>query len=130
MLVHQPDDFFAHGEEFRAPLLDLRGVDLSAGMLVQAKEKNVYDALVKVSGYQSMVITQVAQEVQHSAFPQAYADHEQEGRILASTLAGHSPGGIGCRLDAATASTCPEPGSVSPRSSGLTPRPGFLADRR
>jgi len=63
-----------------------------------------YDALTKISGYQSMAITQVAQQVQHSAFPQAYADHEQEGRILASTLAGHSPGGIGCRLDAATAS--------------------------
>ena len=56
-----------------------------------------YDAL--------MAITEVAQRVQHSAFPQAYADHEQEGRILASTLAGHSPGGIGCRLDAATGST-------------------------
>jgi hypothetical protein len=62
-----------------------------------------YDALVKVDGYQSMVITKVAQEVQHSGFPQAYADHEEEGRILASTLAGHSPGGIGCRLDAVTA---------------------------
>ena len=64
-----------------------------------------YDALVKVSGYQSMVITQVAQEVQHSGYPQAYADHEEEARILASTLAGHSPGGLGCRLDAATSST-------------------------
>jgi len=64
-----------------------------------------YDALIKINGYQSMAITQVAQQVQHSGFPQAYADHEEEGRILASTLAGHSPGGIGCRLDAATAST-------------------------
>ena len=64
-----------------------------------------YDALIKVDGYQSMVITQVAQEVQHSGFPQAYADHEEEGRILASTLAGHSPGGLGCRLDAPTVST-------------------------
>jgi hypothetical protein len=64
-----------------------------------------YDALVKVNGYQSMAITKVAQEVQHSGFPQAYADHEEEGRILASTLAGHSPGGIACRLDAATVST-------------------------
>jgi hypothetical protein len=64
-----------------------------------------YDALVKITGYQSMAITQVAQAVQHSGFPQAYADHEQEGRILASTLSGHSPGGIGCRLDAATVST-------------------------
>src|SRR5450631_796715 len=64
-----------------------------------------YDALIKINGYQSMAITQVAQQVQHSGFPQAYADHEEEGRILASTLAGHSPGGIGCRLDTATVST-------------------------
>jgi hypothetical protein len=64
-----------------------------------------YDALIKVDGYQSMAITKVAQDVQHSGFPQAYADHEEEGRILASTLAGHSPGGIGCRLNAAKAST-------------------------
>jgi hypothetical protein len=64
-----------------------------------------YDVLVKVKGYQSMAITKVAQEVQRSAHPQAYANHEEEGRILASVLAGHSPGGIGCRLDAPTAST-------------------------
>ena len=64
-----------------------------------------YDALIKIDGYQSMEITKVAQEVQRSASPQAYADHEQEGRILASTLSGVSPGGIGCRLDAATVST-------------------------
>ena len=64
-----------------------------------------YDALIKIDGYQAMEITKVAQLVQRSAAPQAYAAHEQEGRILASTLAGHSPGGIGCRLDAATVST-------------------------
>src|SRR5665811_764517 len=73
-----------------------------------------YDALIKINGYQSMAITKVAQEVQHSGFPQAYADHEQEGRILASTLAGHSPGGIGCRLDAATVST-----TVSTRAAAI-----------
>ena len=64
-----------------------------------------YDALIKIDGYEGMDITKVAQLVQRSAFPEAYADHEQEGRILASTLAGHSPGGIGCRLDAATVSS-------------------------
>lgn len=60
-----------------------------------------YDALVKIKGYEQMEITKVAQEVQKSAYPEAYADHEQEGRVLASTISGHSPGGIGCRLDAA-----------------------------
>jgi hypothetical protein len=64
-----------------------------------------YDALVKIDGYQSMAITKVAQEVQRSAYPLAYADHEMEGRVLASALSGQSPGGIGCRLEAATTST-------------------------
>lgn len=59
-----------------------------------------YDALVKVKGYESMPITEVAQEVQRSAFPEAYADHETEGRSIASALSGHSPGGLGCRLGA------------------------------
>ena len=61
-----------------------------------------YDALVKVDGYEAMEITKIAQEVQKSAYPDAYADHEQEGRLLASTLGGHSPGGLGCRLDDAS----------------------------
>jgi hypothetical protein len=64
-----------------------------------------YDALVKIDGYQSMEITKVAQEVQRSGSPLAYADHEQEGRVLASTLAGYSPEGFGCRLNSATVST-------------------------
>ena len=49
-----------------------------------------------------MRITEIAQKVQKSAYPEAYADHEQEGRLLASTLSGHSPEGLGCRLDDAT----------------------------
>lgn len=61
-----------------------------------------YDALVKIHGYESMKITEIAQKVQKSAYPNAYADHEQEGRLLASTLSGHSPAGLGCRLNDAT----------------------------
>jgi hypothetical protein len=60
-----------------------------------------YDALVKIDGYESMVITEVAQRVQRSAYPDAYADHEQEGRILASTLRGQSPAGFVCQLQPA-----------------------------
>ncbi|MCH8613682.1 hypothetical protein [Arsenicicoccus dermatophilus] len=58
-----------------------------------------YDALVKIPGWQTMEITKIAQRVQRSAFPEAYAQHEGEGRALASTLSGHSPGGLGCRLE-------------------------------
>ncbi|MDQ2757309.1 MAG: hypothetical protein M3Y71_12225 [Actinomycetota bacterium] len=57
-----------------------------------------YDALVKVPGYATGAITKVAQQVQRSAYPEAYADHEQQGRVLASTLTGQSPAGLGCRL--------------------------------
>ncbi len=63
-----------------------------------------YDELVKIKGYEGMRITEIAQRVQRSAYPEAYAEHEQEGRLLASTLSGHSPGGLGCRLNDATTS--------------------------
>jgi hypothetical protein len=55
-----------------------------------------YDALQKVDGYDSMEITVAAQEVQRSAYPDAYADHEQDGRTLASALTGNSPGALWC----------------------------------
>lgn len=61
-----------------------------------------YDALVKVDGWEDMRITEIAQEIQRSGYPDAYADHEHEGRTIASTLAGHSPEGLTCRLDGPT----------------------------
>ena len=74
-----------------------------------------FDALVKYKGYQSADITTIAQKVQKSGFPEAYRDHEGEGRVLASTLTGHSPAGLTCRLDAPT-------GSVGPGRRGRRPR--------
>ena len=58
-----------------------------------------YDALVKVDGYQDMAITEAAQHVQRSAFPGAYADHEDDARALASALTGYSPASFSCDLD-------------------------------
>ena len=55
-----------------------------------------------------MVITEIAQEVQRSGYPEAYADHEQEGRTIASALSGHSPGGLVCRLDGPEAAGRPD----------------------
>jgi hypothetical protein len=55
-----------------------------------------YDALAKVEGYETMEITVAAQEVQRSAYPEAYADHAQDGRALASALTGNSPGAMWC----------------------------------
>ena len=67
-----------------------------------------YDALVKYKGYETADITTIAQRVQKSGFPEAYRDHEGQGRVLASTLTGHSPAGLTCRLDAATTSASPQ----------------------
>lgn len=55
-----------------------------------------YDALAKVEGYETMAITEAAQEVQRSAYPEAYADHEKDGRALASALTGNSPRAMWC----------------------------------
>ncbi len=57
-----------------------------------------YDALVQVPGYESMPITEAAQRVQRSAYPEAYADHEPEGRAFASALTGNSPAALDCSL--------------------------------
>ena len=58
-----------------------------------------YDALARVDGYESMEITEAAQLVQRSAFPDAYADHEQDARALASALTGNSPRAFTCVVD-------------------------------
>ncbi len=76
-----------------------------------------YDALVKVDGYQTMRITEAAQEVQRSGFPEAYEDHAADGRALASALTGYSRARFSCVVD--------DPGSASPEApgrNGLTPR--------
>lgn len=52
-----------------------------------------YDALEKIDGYESMRITEAAQAVQRSGFPEAYEDHAEDARALASALAGHSGDG-------------------------------------
>lgn len=55
-----------------------------------------YDALVRIEGYETMAITEAAQAVQRSAFPDAYADHEADARALASALTGNSPRAFWC----------------------------------
>ena len=58
-----------------------------------------YDALVKIEDYRELEITEAAQEVQRSAFPTAYADHEDDARALASALTGNSPEALVCSVD-------------------------------
>jgi hypothetical protein len=75
-----------------------------------------YDALVRVDGYQTMAITQAAQAVQHSAYPDAYADHEADGRTIASALSGYSKAAFTCVVHAESAS------GEKRRPDGLTPK--------
>jgi hypothetical protein len=76
-----------------------------------------YDALVKIDGYEDMEITEAAQRVQRSAFPDAYADHEPDARTLASALTGNSPRAFTCRLHGDV-----DEGDAALTDSGLTER--------
>ena len=67
-----------------------------------------YDALEKVPNYADLPLTVAAQTVQRSAFPEAYADHEDEAKAFASALTGHSPAAMTCTLDPPSASGSPE----------------------
>jgi hypothetical protein len=51
-----------------------------------------------VPDFEQVDITVAAQQVQRSAYPNAYADHEPEGRAYASALTGHSPAALNCVL--------------------------------
>lgn len=62
-----------------------------------------YRSLQKVSNWQTRPLTEVAQDVQRSGFPEAYADHETQGRVLSTAFDGSFPEAVGCRLDAPTA---------------------------
>jgi len=52
-----------------------------------------YDVLAKIKNYQAMRITEAAQKVQRSGFPEAYQEHAPDARTLASVLTGYSTGG-------------------------------------
>ncbi len=82
---------------------------------VHASEK-FYAALVKIHGWQQLPLTQAAQQVQRSGFPDAYAAHEDEAAALAAALSGRRQAALSCRVN----------DHDLPRerltSSGLTPR--------
>ncbi|HEY1135294.1 MAG TPA: hypothetical protein VGE77_12035 [Nocardioides sp.] len=59
-----------------------------------------YDGLEAVEGYADLPVTEAAQAVQRSAFPDAYADHEDDARVLASALTGWSEAAFTCSWDA------------------------------
>ena len=81
-----------------------------------------YDRLIQIEGFETMSITKVAQRIQRSAYPDAYARHEPQARVIASALSGYSVASFGCRLRAVATATGTRPGS-----DGLTGRAHALA---
>jgi hypothetical protein len=61
-----------------------------------------YQALVSVSGWQSMTLTQAAQAVQKSGAPDAYAAHQADATVVAAVFTGTAGAGLGCTLDSPT----------------------------
>ncbi len=61
-----------------------------------------YDRLLRVPDYQNIPLTEAAQAVQNSAFPEAYARRELAARAFASSLTGQSEGTLNCVLPPAS----------------------------
>lgn len=76
-----------------------------------------FDELAKIDGYQTMRITEAAQKVQRSGYPEAYQDHAADARALASALSGNSPATFSCVVREATGLAAQDTGA-----GGLTPR--------
>jgi hypothetical protein len=76
-----------------------------------------YDALARINDYEQMRITEAAQRVQRSGFPEAYQAHAADSRALASALTGYSPARFSCVVHASQGLP-----RESPTSSGLTAR--------
>lgn len=64
---------------------------------------NRFYAELETFDYSSMRVTEAAQKVQRSAYPEAYEKHEPTARAFASALTGHSPASLNCTLRRAEA---------------------------
>ncbi|MFF5206803.1 hypothetical protein [Streptosporangium sp. NPDC000396] len=69
-----------------------------------------FSALVKVKNYLKLPLHKAAQEVQRSADGSAYAQHEDEGKILAAAFTGRVPKAVHCWFPAPKGKT-PLPGA-------------------
>ena len=57
-----------------------------------------YSALKKVKGYSDMRVTDAAQRVQRSAYPEAYQKWADESAVLAKALMGRATGAVECTV--------------------------------
>lgn len=85
-----------------------------------------YRALVRVPGWAAMPVGDAAQQVQHSAAPDAYGPWEGQGRILAEAFTGEVGAALACRF-AAPASPSPSPTLPAPLEDAVTAELGSPA---
>jgi hypothetical protein len=74
--------------------------------------RKFYNALLKVKGWQKMRITDAAQKVQRSAYPNAYEKWADEAQVMADALLG--------KVSAAVVCTLPDEGDVQARQDAQT----------
>ncbi len=55
-----------------------------------------YNALTRVPGWQDMRVTEAAQRVQRSAYPEAYERWADDALVLTKALLGHATGAVAC----------------------------------
>ncbi|MGW5482791.1 heavy metal transporter [Streptomyces sp. NPDC004008] len=60
-----------------------------------------FDALVKLPNYVGLPVTVAAQRVQHSGYPEAYAQHEDMATTLADVLTGREGPALSCTVSGA-----------------------------
>lgn len=90
-----------------------------------------YDHLVAVPRYTEVPVTEAAQAVQRSAFPDAYANHEGVARAFSSALTGWSTAALACTMAPATGDPSAVASAVTARLErdlGLTARPSADTD--
>ncbi|WP_406092254.1 hypothetical protein [Kitasatospora purpeofusca] len=84
------------------------------------------DGLVKVPGYTRLPLTDAAQQVQKSGYPQAYAKHEAKATLLASALTGREAAALNCVVRDFAAPEADEEESSTPPA-GAAPTAGATA---
>ena len=81
-----------------------------------------FNGLDDVSGYAELPVTEAAQAVQRSGFPDAYAQHEMRSRAWASGLTGQSQATISCSLLPAETLAADDPAAVAAARAALGAR--------
>ncbi|MEU2867008.1 hypothetical protein ABZ672_53955, partial [Streptomyces mirabilis] len=79
-----------------------------------------FDALVKVPDYRGLPVTVAAQQVQHSGYPQAYAQHEDVAATLADVLTGLEGPALSCTVSGAN----PTPSDAGSGAAGTASKAG------